>query len=169
MNRSLAYIGIGVILAGFALASFPIVVYGAETFDVEQESGTLIAPVGLVVVLLAAVAPDPRRTTVVGAFGNPDETVGRERPSPAPPTAPRRYDPKAAVACRHCRTYIPAELAQCPRCARARDCRSCGRPLGLVLDRATCPRCARPEASCGCSILDVAIGPTPRGNRAWGG
>ncbi len=169
MNRSLAYLGVGVILAGFALASFPIVVGGAETFDLEQEVGVLVAPVGLVVVLLAAVAPDPRKTTVLGAFGNPDERVGRSPPPRTAPTPARRYDPKDAAACRHCRTYIPAELAQCPRCARARDCRSCGRPLGLVLDRATCPRCARPEAFCSCSVLAGVPVPSPRGSRAWSG
>jgi len=153
MNRSLGYIGIGVVLAGLALAAFPIVVTGAETFDFEQEAGLFVAPVGLVVVLLAALAPDPRKTTVVGAFGNPDEVVRRPPVAGAAPGPTRRFNPNEAASCRYCRTFIPAQMAQCPRCARARDCRTCGRPLGFVLDRATCPRCARPEALCNCSVL----------------
>jgi len=168
MNRSLAYIGIGVIVAGLALASYPLVVNGVEKFDIEQEAGVYIAPVGLVVILLAAVAQDPRKTTVRGAFGNPDERPSRTRvPAGAPPAA-HRYNSSEAASCRFCRTFISPELAQCPRCARARDCRSCGRPLGIVLERATCPRCALPEAICSCAILekeneDGALHGFPRG------
>ncbi len=168
MNRSLAYIGIGIILAGLALAAFPLVVLGVERFDIEQELGLYVAPVGLVVILLAAVAPDPRKTTVAGAFGNPDEAVTRTARHRARAPVPGRYDSSEPASCRFCRTFIPAELAQCPRCARARECRTCGRPLGMVLDRATCPRCARPEARCDCSVLEVddqlsSYGVRPRG------
>ncbi len=154
MNRSLAYIGIGVILVGLALAAFPLVAMGVERFDIEQEVGLYVAPVGLVVILLAAVAADPHKTTVAGPFGNPDEVATRvaRRPARAPVTG--RYNSKEPASCRFCRTFIPAELAQCPRCARARECRTCGRPLGMVLDRATCPRCARPEALCDCGVLE---------------
>ncbi len=153
MNRSLAYLGVGVILTGIALVSFPIVVGGSETFDIEQEAGLLVAPVGLFVVLLAAVAHDPRQTTVGGAFGNPDEPATRRRVPAVPPPRLRPIGTNEPASCRHCRTYITADLAQCPRCARARDCRRCGRPLGLVLDRATCPRCAHSEALCSCAAL----------------
>ncbi len=153
MNRSIAWVGIGVVGLGMALVAFPIAVYGAERLDPEQLAGFLVAPVGLFVVLIAAVSVDPYRTTVPGAFGNKDEA-----PPPsagtraAPPRAPPRH-PAAAVHCRYCRSMITADLAQCPRCARARDCHGCRRPLGLVLDRPTCPTCARAEAYCNCPYL----------------
>ena len=154
MNRTVVYLGIGVILAGIGLVAFPIVVTGEERFDLEQAAGLLVAPVGLVVVMFGASFYDPTRTTVGGAFGNPEET--RPRGVPTRPTfapSPTPYHPKEAATCRFCRTPVGYELANCPRCARARDCRSCGRPLGYVLDRATCPYCARAEAFCNCPRL----------------
>ena len=153
MNRSIAYVGIGVILAGFALDAFPIVITGHETFDLEQEAGFLVAPVGLVVVLIAAVSPNPERTTVGGTFGNPDEAPLSPRVRPSVPVRDLSYNPKEPVDCRYCRCVITYDLANCPRCARARDCRRCGRPLGMVLDRATCPTCAHAEAFCNCARL----------------
>ncbi|HLN51806.1 MAG TPA: hypothetical protein VK455_07120 [Thermoplasmata archaeon] len=167
MNRSLAYLGVGVILTGIALVSFPIVVGGSEIFDIEQEAGLLVAPVGLVVVLFAAVAHDPRQTTVGGAFGNPDEPAAMPRSRTNPPPRLRQFSPSEAASCRHCRTFITADLAQCPRCARARECRRCGRPLGLVLDRATCPRCAHPEASCNCTALVQEPEVAPLHGHGW--
>ena len=153
MNRSIAGVGIGVILLGFALVGFPIATTGREQLDVEQIAGLLVAPVGLVVVFLAAISVDPRRTTVAGAFDNPPEP----RPAPpsgAPPGARSRLrHPFEATHCRRCRAVITHDLSNCPRCARARDCRSCGRPLGQVLDRPTCPPCARAEAFCNCTAL----------------
>ena len=153
MNRSIAYVGVGVILAGFALVAFPIVWTGHEVFDIEQLAGFLVAPVGLVVVLIGAVSHDPNRTTVGGTFGNPDEAVRPTGTRPAAPTRDLSYNPKEPVDCRFCRSVITYDLVNCPRCARARDCRSCGRPLGLVLERPTCPTCARAEVFCNCPIL----------------
>jgi hypothetical protein len=156
MNRSIAYIGVGLILLGCALVASPIVLTGAEQFDIEQELGLFVAPFGLVVVLLGAVAHDPETTTVAGAFGSSEANVlraaaeARNREAPRPPV---RYNPKEPVACRYCRTNIPADLVQCPRCTRARTCRGCGRLLGMVLDRPTCPTCARAEAFCNCPML----------------
>ncbi len=163
MNRSIAYVGVAVVVAGLGLVAFPIVVYGHEVFDLEQIFGFLIAPVGLVVVLLGAVAHNPDRTTIGGAFGNPDESLRRARPGTPQPRRRLGYSPLEPVNCRFCRTIITHDLANCPRCARARDCRSCGRPLGMVLDRATCPTCARPEAFCNCPVLPRP--PTPVGVR----
>jgi hypothetical protein len=157
MNRSIVYVGISVIVLGLGFVAFPIVLTGHEVFDFEQEWGLFLAPVGLVVVLLGAVAHDPERTTVGGAFGNPDETPRRTGPAGPPPRPRISYSPLEPVNCRFCRTIITYDLANCPRCARARDCRSCGRPLGMVLDRATCPTCARPEVFCSCAVL-----PRPR-------
>lgn len=163
MNRSIAGIGIAVILVGIGLVAFPIVVSGHERLDVEQMSGFLIAPVGLFVVLIAAISVDPSRTTISGAFGNPDESV-----RPTPSAAPRaRGGMTPTVYCRFCRAVIPTELSRCPRCARARDCRPCGRPLGLVLDRPTCPTCARAEPLCNCVFLSRAPAAAVRGARGY--
>jgi len=154
MNRSIAYCGVGLIILGFILVAYPIVVTGAEQLDLEQEMGFLVAPVGLVVVMLGALALDPARTTVGGAFGNPESAQLRTAgASTLEPRARRLFNPHEPVNCRYCRTIITPDLAQCPRCARARDCRGCGRPLGLVNDRPTCPTCARAEPFCNCPQL----------------
>jgi hypothetical protein len=151
MNRSVVYLGVGVILFGIALVASPIVLTGREQFTLEQEAGLLIAPVGLVVVMLGASFYDPNRTTVGGAFGNPDVAIRPMTENRSPARAPSTlYHPHGFAICRYCRTPIGYEQATCPRCARARDCRTCGRPLGMVLDRSTCPMCARPEALCNC-------------------
>ncbi len=152
MNRSIVLVGVGIILVGLGLVAFPIVVSGHELFDVEQEAGFLVAPVGLVVVLIGAVQHDPERTTVGGTFGNPEEE--RKRPPGADFTRSLAYSPKESVNCRFCWSVITYDRATCPRCSRARDCRSCGRPLGMVLERATCPTCARAEAFCNCARLN---------------
>jgi len=154
MNRSIVYIGVVLICIGFALAAFPVATTGSESLDIEDEVGFLLAPLGLVVIMLGAMAQDPSRTTVGGAFGNPD--VAFERTVRVPPVdqrARRIFNPHEPVDCRFCRTVITADLAQCPRCGRARDCRNCGRPLGFVLNRVTCPACARAEALCNCPSL----------------
>ncbi|HYA71176.1 MAG TPA: hypothetical protein VEH28_07415 [Thermoplasmata archaeon] len=154
MNRSIAYCGVLMILLGFVLVAYPIVLTGAEQLDLEQEAGFLIAPLGLVVVMLGALALDPARTTVGGAFGNPETAMLRTTPTPPEEVRARRiYNPHEPVNCRFCRTIITSDLAQCPRCARARDCRNCGRPLGLVVNRVTCPTCARLEEFCVCPQL----------------
>ncbi len=167
MNRSIAWIGVAVIVVGIGMVAFPLVAVGREVLDDEQILGFLLAPVGLFVVLIAAVAVDPRRTTVTGAFGNPDE---RTRAEPSTETAAVRARPRSPlepVHCRYCRSVITADLAQCPRCARARDCRPCGRPLGLVLERPTCPTCALAEPYCHCPALSRPA-PARIGRRAGG-
>lgn len=160
MNRSIAWVGVGVVLIGIGLVAFPIVVTGHELLDPEQIVGFLLAPLGLFVVLIAAVSVDPYQTTVSGAFGNPEEAP---RPPAAPETSPSRSryaNPNAPVYCRLCHAVITADLAYCPRCARPRECRNCRRPLGQVLDRPTCPACGRAEPFCNCPQLFRA--PTPR-------
>ncbi len=156
MNRDIAGIGIVFIVLGFGLVAYPIVFLGGEQLDLEQEIGFLVAPLGLVVVMLGALAQDPERTTVGGAFGNPEMALRRpERAGPAPvePRATRLFNPHEPANCRFCRTVIAADLAQCPRCARPRECRNCGRPLGIVIDRPTCPACGRAEPFCNCPQL----------------
>jgi hypothetical protein len=155
MNRSIVLVGVGVLLAGFALVASPIVLTGSEQFDIEQEAGVFLSPIGLLVVLIGAVQPNPEMTTVGGTFGNPDESPHR----PASPRTtevarvPLGFNPKEPVYCRYCRTVIAYDLAYCPRCARPRDCRGCGRPLGVVENRTDCPGCHRVEAFCNCPRL----------------
>jgi hypothetical protein len=167
MNRSILLVGVGILLLAFALIAYPIAVTGAEAFDLEQEAGIYLIPPALAVILVGSIATDPRGTTVGGAFGNPDLRL--ERPAgraPSGPPGPLLYNPSEPARCRYCPTIIAPELAQCPRCARARECRTCNRPLGLVLDRATCPTCGLPEARCRCA--HVALKPVPtvaRGRR----
>ncbi len=165
MNRTVVYLGIAVVVAGFLLAAYPILLLGRERFDLEQGAGCLVAPVGVFVVMFGASFYDPTRTTVGGVFGNPDE---RRPTSPAEgPVSPAiPFSPLEAATCRFCRTYIDHDQATCPRCARARPCRRCGRPLGRVLDRATCPRCGREEAFCDCSTYSGSLGPADRPARA---
>ena len=159
MNRSIVYIGVVLIGLGFALVAYPIAFTGTEQLDIEQELGFLVAPVGLVVVMLGALAQDPTRTTVGGAFGNPYAEL--ERSARGPAVEPRlvvcstRTSPRTVGTCR---TVITSDLAQCPRCARARECRNCGRPLGMVTNRVTCPTCGRVEGFCNCPQL---VRPTP--------
>ena len=125
MNRSMAYVGIAVVAAGFALVAFPIVATGAEVFDFEQEAGLFVLPAGLAIILLGLVAHDPRATTVGGAFGNVEESARRPRASAPAARAPVGYNPKEPVSCRYCRTYIPWDVAICPRCARAEGLCDC--------------------------------------------
>jgi len=153
MNRSIAWVGVGLSLAGIGLVAFPIVVTGREQLDPEQIGGFLVAPLGLFVVLIAAVSGDPYRTTVPGTFGNPEEALRPSASAPAGSPRPRYTNPNASVYCRACRAVITSDLATCPRCARARECRNCRRPLGQVLDRPTCPTCARAEPFCNCPQL----------------
>lgn len=154
MNRSIALIGAVLIVFGFGLVAYPIASTGGEQLDLEQELGFLVAPVGLVVVMLGALATDPELTTVGGTFGNPEADLGRTAHGRAVDTrAARLFNPHEPVDCRYCRTVITSDLALCPRCARPRDCRSCGRPLGIQNDRVTCPTCARTEGLCNCPLL----------------
>jgi len=152
MNRSIAWVGIALAVLGVGLVAFPIIVTGAEQLDDEQLAGFLVAPLGLFVVLIAAVSVDPMTTTISGTFGNPDELPRPNAPAAPIPARPRA-SPHAPVYCRACRAVITADLSRCPRCSRARECRNCGRPLGQVLERPTCPTCAQAEPFCNCPVL----------------
>lgn len=163
MHRSIAYVGIAAFLGSIALVTFPIWAFGVEQFDVEQELGILLLPAGLLVLLVAGVSTDPRVTTVGGTFGNrefdrnPRITLGPSVPAPRVP-----YHPREAVQCEHCGSMISPDLERCRRCTRTRPCRSCGRPLGFVLDRPTCPRCGKPEPFCDCPVLPRGSPPRDR-------
>ena len=168
MNRTTIGMGCAILLVGIALIAYPIAVTGQEQFDLVQEIGLFFLAPAIGVVVIGAISDDPRSTTVGGTFGNPDVALTR-RPTKAP--LPTRtglpYHPKEPVRCRFCGAIITADLSQCPRCARPRECRTCGRPLGTVLNRVTCPLCARPEALCNCPHLPARTPTGPvRGRRA---
>ncbi|HTW39316.1 MAG TPA: hypothetical protein VMF04_00410 [Thermoplasmata archaeon] len=168
MNRTILGMGVAILLIGFALIGYPIAVTGQEQFDPIQELGLFFLAPAFGVMLIGAISDDPRVTTVGGAFGNPEVDLTR-RPTKAP-VATRTgipYHPHEPVRCRFCGAIITADLSQCPRCARARECRTCGRPLGTVLNRVTCPMCARAEALCNCPHVPprAPTGPV-RGRRA---
>ncbi|MGI0130857.1 MAG: hypothetical protein ACREDE_00955 [Thermoplasmata archaeon] len=155
MNRSILLVGIGIFLAGCALIASPIAITGQEQFSLGQEAGLFFLPPAFAVMLVGSISDDPRVTTVGGAFGNPDAEFSRSatgRSGAAPPGRPP-YHPHEPVRCRNCSVVIAADLAGCPRCGRPRECRTCGRPLGIVIERPTCPACARPEALCNCPHL----------------
>jgi RNA polymerase subunit RPABC4/transcription elongation factor Spt4 len=111
-------------------------------------------------VMIGAVQANPALTTVGGTFGNPD--LGPRRPGTERPPEPSRpalgFNPRTPVDCRYCRTVIPYDLAFCPRCARPRECRGCGRVLGVAGDRTDCPGCHRVEAFCNCPHLPRSPG-----------
>jgi hypothetical protein len=165
MNRSIVAVAGALILLALALVSFPLWALGVELFDPEQEVGILALPFGLSLLLVGLTALDPRVTTVGGAFGNAEYDRARPKPSVGPPPTRLAYEPAAPVNCRWCRTVVTADLTQCPRCGRARGCRSCERPLGRVLERPTCPACARSEALCNCPPLPRKGRPTTPSTR----
>jgi hypothetical protein len=155
MNRSIVLLGVGILVVGFGLVASPIILYGSEMFTLEQEFGIFLSPVGLLVVLIGAVQANPERTTVRGTFGNPD-MESRHSGAPAAPASGRAglgYNPREPVNCRYCGSVITYDLAFCPRCARPRACRGCGRILGMAGDRTDCGGCHRVEAFCNCSRL----------------
>ena len=156
MNRSIALVGVGIIVAGCGLVASPIILTGSEVFTMWQELGIFIAPIGLLVIMIGAVQADPERTTVGGTFGNRDvrpSRAGGVRSTPPPRASARGFNPYEPVDCRYCRSVITFDLAFCPRCARPRDCRGCGQPLGMAADRTDCPGCHRAEAFCNCPHL----------------
>jgi hypothetical protein len=168
MNRDIVGVAGVLIVFALALVSFPLWALGTEQFDIEQELGILFVPFSLVILLVGLMALDPRTTTVGGAFGNAEFDPTRRKPTSGVQRTRLAYDPLSEVHCPYCRTIITADLTQCPRCGRARPCRSCGRPLGTVLERPTCPSCARAEALCNCPPLPRSTAvpaPSTRGRR----
>jgi hypothetical protein len=168
MNRDMVGVAGVLIVTAIALVSFPLWALGSEQFDLEQEVGILFLPFSLVALLVGLTALDPRTTTVGGAFGNAEFDPTVPKPASGPQRTRLAYDPNEEVLCRFCRTVVTADLTQCPRCARARPCRSCERPLGTVLERPTCPACGQAEALCNCPPLPrrtAVPAPSTRGRR----
>ncbi len=152
MNRSITYLGLAVLLGAMGLVASPVLLSGVERLTVAVEVGILTLPVGLSVILWGAASPNPESTTVGGLFGNPDENVLRRLLKPPPPTWNARYNPgpRESAECRHCRTAIPWDMAQCPRCGRRRECRACNKPLFFLSGAIRCAPCVRDEVYCNC-------------------
>lgn len=163
MNRAILGVGAAILVLAFILIAFPIALTGQEQFDLEQEAGLYLLPPAFAVLLVGAISEDPRVTTVGGAFGNPDEVARRGTPRASAPAL--TYHPHESVGCRYCSTIIAADLAQCPRCGRARACRNCGRTLAIVGSQVTCPPCGRIEPLCNCRRLPPSRPSAPTAGR----
>jgi hypothetical protein len=154
MNRSLALVGVVLVIVSILLVSIPFLVTSTfQVNDVLYATGLLFL-IGLVILIQAATAPDPRVTTVGGLLGNPiiDEARKAEQAIIGVPVRQVRYalGPKEPVNCRFCYTLIPWNVLNCPRCARSRQCRNCGKQLYFLAGAVRCAPCVRDESQCNC-------------------
>jgi len=154
------------VLLGIAFIASPEALNGAETVTPLLEIGIFVLPVGLTTVLWGASSPDPRLTTVRGVFGNPDEALLSRMLEGTPRSIDVRYlpNPREPVNCRHCYTLIPWNVAECPRCARRRDCRACGKSLYFVTGAVRCLPCVRDETFCNCPKVKRGVALGARGH-----
>jgi hypothetical protein len=155
VNRSIAFLGIAVLLLGIGFLAYPIAVMGFEQVDAEQEVGILVLSASASIILWGMTSPDPAVTTVSGLFGNPDENELRRRLRPAGPGGPARYlpSPRESVNCSSCYTAMPAQQVLCPRCGERRTCRRCGKPLFQLAGAVRCGPCVKDEVYCHCPKL----------------
>jgi len=172
MNRSLALVGVVLVIVSILLISIPFLVTSAfQVNDAVYATGFLFL-VGLVILYQAATSPDPRVTTVGGLLGNPiiDEARKAEEAVTHVPLSHVRYapGPKEPVHCRYCYTAIPWNVLNCPRCGRPRQCRNCGKQLYFLAGAVRCAPCVRDEMQCNCPRVRPS-GPPPTGVRRTGG
>lgn len=173
MNRSLALVGLVLVIVAILLISIPFLVTSAfQVNDAVYATGLLFL-VGLVMLFQGARAPDPALTTVGGILGNPivDESRKAEEAVLNVPKSPVRYapGPREPVNCRYCYTGIPWDVLQCPRCGRPRQCRSCGKQLYFLAGAVRCAPCVRNEAECNCPRVRPAGPRAPGARRPPGG
>ena len=71
MNRSLALVGLVLVLVAIFLISIPFLVTSAFRIGYEVYVAALLFLVGLGILFQGATAPDPAVTTVGGLLGNP--------------------------------------------------------------------------------------------------
>jgi LSD1 subclass zinc finger protein len=155
MNRSLT--SLGALLLGLGVVG--LVVALADP-DLGPATILLLLPTfllafGLMLTLYGVSRPDPEVTTVGGWFGSSEENLlRRERPE-REGAVDRRYlpSPRESVHCVACYTIIPSAVLHCPRCARARRCESCGRPLFFLAGAVRCAPCVKDEVYCSCPHL----------------
>ena len=172
MNRSLALVGLVLLVVGILLASIPFLVTSTfQVNDVFYAAGLLFLA-GFVILFQAATTPDPHVTTVGGLLGNPivDESRKAEEAVMNVQEPRFRYapGPKEPVNCRYCYTVIPWNVLDCPRCARPRHCRNCGKQLYFLAGAVRCAPCVRDEAYCNCPKVRPS-GTRPAGVRRLGG
>lgn len=172
MNRSLALVGLILVVVSILLVSIPFLVTSAfQVNDALYATGFLFL-VGLVILFQAATSPDPAVTTVGGILGNPVVDQARKAEEAVMGTPPRhvRYapGPREPANCRYCYTLIPWNILNCPRCARPRHCRGCGKQLYFLAGAVRCGPCVRDESQCNCPrVRPVVV--RPAGMRSIGG
>jgi len=168
MNRRIALAGLFQLLVALALIISPIALYGSLRVTLELEIGLLMLPLGFTTVFWGSASPDPEITTIGGVFGNPVENELRRLEARRASVAHVRYasSPKEPVHCRQCYTLIAWDSAECPRCARRRECRGCGRSLFYLSGAVRCLPCVRDEVFCNCPKLrkpaPQVVGPRTR-------
>ena len=172
MNRSLALVGVVLVIVSILLISIPFLVTSAfQVNDAVYAAGFLFL-VGLVILYQAATAPDPRLTTVGGLLGNPIVDESRKAEEAVTQVLPShvRYapGPKEPSNCRFCYTAIPWNILNCPRCGRPRLCRNCGKQLFFLAGAVRCGPCVRDETQCNCPRVRPS-GLRPAGVRRLGG
>ncbi len=154
MNRSLALAGLVLVIVAILLVALPFLVTASADGDYLFFGAGLLFLIGLVLLFVGATSPDPKVTTVGGLLGNPivDESRRAEEALLTPAERHLRYapGPKEPVNCRYCYTVIPWNILDCPRCARPRLCRNCGKRLYLLAGAVRCGPCVRDEIYCIC-------------------
>jgi hypothetical protein len=172
MNRSLALVGVVLVIVSILLISIPFLVTSAFKVNDAVYATGLVFLVGLVILYQAATSPDPTLTTVGGLLGNPivDEARKAEEAITNVPASPVRYalGPREPVNCRFCYTVIPWNILNCPRCGRPRQCRNCGKQLFELAGGIRCAPCVRDETQCNCPRVRPS-GARPAGVRRIGG
>jgi hypothetical protein len=172
MNRSLALVGVVLVIVSVLLISIPFLVTSTfQVNDIVYVTGLLFL-IGLVILYQGATAADPSLTTVGGLLGNPivDESRKAEEAATRVPVSPVRYalGPKEPVNCRFCYTVVPWNVLNCPRCGRPRQCRTCGKPLFYLAGGVRCAPCVRDESQCNCPRVRPSSS-RPTGVRRLGG
>lgn len=154
MNRSLALVGLVMVIVAILLISLPFLVTSTFQLDSFVYAAGLLFLVGLVLLFVGATSPDPAVTTVGGLLGNPiiDESRRAEEAVTNLPPSRVRYaiGPKEPVNCRFCYTAIPWNVLNCPRCGRPRHCRNCSKQLYFLAGAVRCAPCVRDETQCNC-------------------
>lgn len=172
MNRSLALVGLVLVVVAILLVSIPFLVTSTFQVSAETYATGILFLVGLVILFQAAMSPDPSVTTVGGLLGNPvvDEARKAEAAITGVTTPRIRYalGPKEPVNCRYCYTSIPWNVLNCPRCGRPRQCRNCGKQLYFLAGAVRCAPCVRDETQCNCPRVR-APGAHAAGTRRVGG
>ncbi|MCI4363109.1 MAG: hypothetical protein L3K13_02230 [Thermoplasmata archaeon] len=155
MNRALT--SLGALLLALGVVGLIVAVASPELGPpaLLLLASTFLLAFGLMLTLYGLSRPDPEVTTVGGWFGSAEENLLRREHAGGERPPDRRYlpSPRESVHCVGCYTIIPSTVLQCPRCARARRCESCGRPLFFLAGAVRCAPCIKDEVYCSCPRL----------------